>query len=64
MKPRITTTGTPIARERRDGGAVKLSTFIPLKIRKRGARKVVVRPDGDVTAPGTADTQHDAMLST
>ena len=32
-----------IARERRDGGQVKLSTFIPLKIRKRGGSKVVVR---------------------
>ena len=62
MKPRITATGAPIARERRDGGEIKLSTFIPLKIRKRGTRKVVVRPDGDVTAPGTSDTQHDAPL--
>jgi hypothetical protein len=44
--------GEPVARERRDGGQVKLSTFIPLKIRKRGASKVVVRPDGQVEAAG------------
>lgn len=62
MKPKITATGAPIAREHRDGGEVRLSTFIPFKIRKRGARKVVVRPDGDVTAPRKADTQHDAPL--
>ncbi|MDD2991815.1 MAG: site-specific recombinase resolvase [Zoogloea sp.] len=61
MKPRITATGAPIARERRDGGEIKLSTFIPLKIRKRGTRQVV-RPDGDVTAQAKADTQHDAPL--
>ncbi len=50
------------AREHRDGGEVRLSTFIPLTIRKRGARKVVVRPDGDVTTSSKADTQHDAPL--
>ena len=46
MKARVQATGGPVARERRDGGQVKLSTFIPLKNRKRGVRKVVVRPDG------------------
>lgn len=46
MKPRVRATDAPITRERRDGGQVKLSTFIPLKIRKRGASKMVVRPDG------------------
>jgi hypothetical protein len=45
-------TGRPIARERRDGGQVKLSTFIPLKIRKRGGSKVVVRPDGAARRAG------------
>lgn len=29
-----------------DDGRVKMSTFIPLKTRKRGAGKVVVRPNG------------------
>lgn len=54
MKARVQATGAPMLRERRDGGEVKLSTFIPLKIRKRGASKVVVRPDGAVEAPSTA----------
>lgn len=62
MKARIRTTGEPVARERRDGGQVKLSTFIPLKIRKRGASKVVVRPDGQVEAAGKVTTQHDQPL--
>ena len=51
MKPKVQTLGCPVAREHRDGGQVKLSTFIPLKIRKRGASKVVVRPDGAVESP-------------
>ncbi len=62
MKPKVSATGTPVARERRDGGRIKLSTFIPLKIRKRGASKVVVRPDGQVEAPGKVATQHDQPL--
>lgn len=62
MKARIRTTGEPVARERRDGGQIKLSTFIPLKIRKRGASKVVVRPDGQVEAAGKVTTQHDQPL--
>ena len=37
MKPKVQALGGPVARERRDGGQVKLSTFIPPKIRKRGA---------------------------
>lgn len=62
MKARIRTTGEPVARERRDGWQVKLSTFIPLKIRKRGASKVVVRPDGQVEAAGKITSQHDQPL--
>ena len=62
MKARVQATGGPVARERRDGGQVKRSTFIPLKIRKRGVRKVVVRPDGQVEAPGKVATQHDQPL--
>jgi len=62
MKQRVRATGALVARERRDGGQVKLSTFIPLKIRKRGASKVVVRPDGQVEAAGKVTTQHDQPL--
>ena len=59
MKPKVQPLGAAIARERRDGGEVKLSTFIPLKIRKRGASKVVVRPEGAVESPGKVATQID-----
>lgn len=62
MKPKVQPLGAAIARERRDGGQVKLSTFIPLKIRKRGASKVVVRPDGAVELPGKVATQIDQPL--
>ena len=62
MKARIRTTGEPVARERRDGGQIKLSTFIPLKIRRRGVSKVEVRPDGQVEAAGKVTTQHDQPL--
>ena len=33
-----------VRRERRDGDEIRLTTFIPIKIRKRGGRAVVVRP--------------------
>ena len=62
MKPKVQTLGGPIARERRDGGEVKLSTFIPLKIRKRGASKVVVRPDRAVESPSKVASQIDQPL--
>lgn len=62
MKLKVSATGTPVARERRDGGRVSFSTFIPLKIRKRGASKVVVRPDGQVETPGKVATQIDQPL--
>ena len=62
MKPKVQTLGAAIARERQDGGRVKLSTFIPLKIRKRGASKVVVRPDGQLDAPGKVASQIDQPL--
>ena len=62
MKPRIVATGVPLARERHDGGQVKLSTFIPLRIRKRGGSKVVVRPDGDASAPGNVRAQYDQPM--
>jgi hypothetical protein len=53
---------TPVAREHRDGGQVKASTFIPLKIRKRGGSKVVVRLDGPVESPGKVASQIDQPL--
>lgn len=62
MKPKVQSAGSPVERERRDGGQVKLSTFIPLKIRKRGGSKVVVRPDGQVEAPGNISERHDQPL--
>ncbi len=34
MKPKVQTLGAAVAREHRDGGQVKLPTFIPLKIAK------------------------------
>jgi hypothetical protein len=62
MKARVQATRAPVARERRDGGQIKLSTFIVLKIRKRGASKVVVRPDGQIEAAGKVTRQHDQPL--
>lgn len=47
--------------QRMDGGAVKLSTFIPLQIRKRGVRKVVIRPDGE-SASSAARGQFDSPM--
>ena len=62
MKPRIRAIGAPVARDHQDGGQVKMSTFIPLKIRRRGASKVVVRPDGAVESLGKVATQIDQPL--
>ena len=62
MKPKVQAMGEPVARERRDGERVKLSIFIPLKIRKRGGSKVVVRPDGQLDTPGKVVTQIDKPL--
>lgn len=59
MKPKLQTSGGPVARKRRDGREVKLRTFIPLKIWKRGGSKIVVRPDGQVEAAGKAANQSD-----
>ena len=58
---RIRQSGEATVRQRSDGGAVKLSTFIPLQIRKRGVRKVVIRPDGESTSP-TARGQFDSPM--
>jgi len=62
MKPKVQALGGPVARERRDGGQVKLSTFIPLKICKRGASKVMVRTDGAVESPGKVASLIDQPL--
>ena len=66
---RIRTTGAPVSMRRREDGAMKLSTFIPLKIRRRGVSKVIVRPDVDVggegVLPGSGNSggsQHDNPL--
>jgi hypothetical protein len=40
VKPKLQTLGGRVARERREGGEVKLRTFIPLKIWKRGGSKI------------------------
>ena len=40
------------------GTRLVMRTFNPLKISKRGASKVVVRPDDQVEAPGKVTTQH------
>lgn len=54
---------------RREDGAVTLSTFIPLKIRRRGVSKVIIRPDvgvgGEGVLPGNGNSggsQHDNPL--
>lgn len=62
MKPNVSATGAPVIRERRDGGGIKLSTVIPLKIRIRGVSKVIVRPDGQVETAGKTAIQHDQLL--
>jgi hypothetical protein len=62
MKPKVSATGAPVIRERRDGRGIKLSTVIPLKIRKRGGSKVIVRSDGQTETAGKAAIQHDQPL--
>jgi hypothetical protein len=51
-----------VIRKRQDGGGIKLSTVIPLKIRRRGVCKVIVRPDGQVETAGKAAIQYDQPL--
>ena len=48
---RIRQSGEATMQQRMDGGAIKLSTFIPLQIRKRGVRKVMIRPDRESASP-------------
>jgi len=58
---RLRQSGEATVQQRMDGGAVKLSTFIPLQIRKRGVRKVVIRPDGESSSP-TARGRFDSPM--
>ncbi len=58
---RIRKLGEATVQQRMDFGAVKLSTFIPLQIRKRGVRKVVIRPDGE-SAGRTTRNQFDSPM--
>lgn len=58
---RIRQLGEATIQQRMDGGVVKLSTFSPLQIRKRGVRKVVIRPDGESSSP-TASGQFDSPM--
>jgi len=58
---RIRQSGEATMQKRMDGGAVKLSTFIPLQIRKRGVRKVVIRPDGE-SAGSTSRNHFDSPM--
>ncbi len=62
MRSKIQTTGSPVARESSQGGRTKLSTFIPLKIRKRGGSTVMVRPDGQTATPARLAKQIDQPL--
>ena len=56
MTMKVRAAGAAVARECVEGGEVRLSTFIPLKIRRRGASVVVVRgPGGEVGAPAQPD---------
>ena len=62
MKLKVSATGAPITREHQAGSSNKLSTVIPLKIRKRGGSKVIVRPDGQAQTASKAAVQHDHPL--
>lgn len=62
MKLKVSATGAPITREHQASSGIKLSTVIPLKIRKRGGSKVIVRPDGQAKTAGKAAVQHDQPL--
>lgn len=62
MRSKIQATGAPVARQSNQGGRTKLSTFIPLKIRKRGGSTVMVRPDGQTATPAKLAEQIDRPL--
>ena len=55
--------GEPVPMQRTEGDTVKLTTFIPLKIRKRGVRKVIVHPRGESQRGNdTACAHHDSPM--
>ena len=62
-KPKIEATGRAEKRERREGDEIRITTFIPIKIRKRGGRAVVVRPTVAQVQAKTAAV-HDQPLLT
>ena len=62
-KPKIEAMGRAEKRERRDGDEIRITTFIPIKIRKRGGRAVVVRPAVAQVQAKTA-AAHDQPLLT
>lgn len=62
MKPTVQVLGSAVSRTQKQNGEVSLSTYIPLKIRKRGGRRVVVRPDGESLPQGSTSTPFDTPL--
>lgn len=54
--------GAPASREHFDGEVVKLTTFIPLKIKKRGVRRMIVQPDAAERSGSTRKANIDAPL--
>lgn len=62
MKPTVQVLGNAVSRTQKQNGEVCLSTFIPMKIRKRGGRRVVVRPDGESLPQGSTSTPFDTPL--
>jgi hypothetical protein len=56
-------TGLAVRRERRDGDDIRLTTFIPINIRKRGGRAVVVRPAVAQVQAKTAAVHDQALLT-
>ena len=63
-KPKIEATGRAEKRARRDGNEIRLTTFIPIKIRRRGGRAVVVRPTVAQVQAKTSAAVHDQPLLT
>jgi hypothetical protein len=59
---KIRATGAPTSRERFDGETVKLTTFIPFKIKKRGVRRVILQPEQGDAAQGNKTSNLDAPL--
>lgn len=58
----IRVTGAPTSRERFDGEAVKLTTFIPFKIKRRGVRRVILQPEQGDAVQDNKTSNLDAPL--